>query len=206
MTTGVELREGQGGFGTSGCPSFCLDKVNQCGWLGAEPISVSPKAFSVLLYLAERPGRLVTKEELLDHVWPDVHVTEGVLKRAVLEIRKALSDSAEEPRFIQTLHRRGYRFLAQNTDESGLDKTAPVENRTTSRREGTSEQPLERRPLNLFHIFVGEAPAAWRDGSRSQESVLSRQRRAAGLRVRPAGFRPDRAKHARSSHCRARSV
>src|SRR6185312_5908515 len=72
---------------------------------------------SVLCYLAERPGRLVTKQELLDAIWPDVHVTEGVLKRAILEIRKALDDSTEDPRFIQTLHRRGYRFLLSTNDQ-----------------------------------------------------------------------------------------
>jgi predicted ATPase len=89
-----------------------LDRTNQCAWRGTDQISLSPKAFSVLLYLFERPGRLVTKQELLDAVWPDIHVTEGVLKRAVLEIRKALDDPAEEPLFIQTLHRRGYRLLS----------------------------------------------------------------------------------------------
>src|ERR1044071_593995 len=85
---------------------FRLDVANQCLWRGAEQISLTPKAFSVLLYMAERPGRLLTKQELLDAVWPDIHITEGVLKRAVLEIRKALDDPAEEPRYIQPLHRR----------------------------------------------------------------------------------------------------
>lgn len=89
-----------------------MDRTNQCAWRGAEQVALSPKAFSVLLYLFERPGRLVTKQELLDAVWPDIHVTEGVLKRAVLEIRKALDDPVEEPLFIQTLHRRGYRLLS----------------------------------------------------------------------------------------------
>ena len=98
-------------------PSFRLDAVNQCAWLGTGRILLSPKAFSVLCYLAERPGRLVTKQELLDAIWPDVHVTEGVLKRAILEIRKALDDSTEDPRFIQTLHRRGYRFLLSTNDQ-----------------------------------------------------------------------------------------
>jgi len=93
-------------------PPFRLDTVNQCLWRGTDQISLSPKAFSVLLHLADRRGRLVTKQELLDAIWPDIHVTEGVLKRAVLEIRKALDDPVEEPRFIQTLHRRGYRFLS----------------------------------------------------------------------------------------------
>ena len=113
MTTNIQLREGEGL--NPGSPSFHLDTVNQCVWLGAQQISLSPKAFSVLHHLAERAGSLVTKQELLDAVWPDVFVTEGVLKRAILEIRKGLSDSAEAPRFIQTLHRRGYRFLAQQS-------------------------------------------------------------------------------------------
>ena len=96
--------------------SLRLDRANQCAWQGTDQISLSPKAFSVLLYLFERPGRLVTKQELLDAVWPDIHVTEGVLKRAVLEIRKALNDPVEDPLFIQTLHRRGYRLLAAARD------------------------------------------------------------------------------------------
>jgi DNA-binding winged helix-turn-helix (wHTH) protein len=106
-------------------PPFRLDAVNQCLWRGTDQISLSPKAFSVLLYLAERQGRLVTKQELLDAVWPDIHVTEGVLKRAVLEIRKALDDDPEEPRFIQTLHRRGYRFLSTSAAEETTVSPAP---------------------------------------------------------------------------------
>src|SRR5262245_9381250 len=84
--------------------SFRLDHENQCLWLRDAQIPLSPKAYSVLRYLVQHAGKLTTKEELLDAVWPEVHVTEGVLKRAILEIRKALADSADEPQFIQTLH------------------------------------------------------------------------------------------------------
>jgi len=91
---------------------FRLDQTNQSIWKGEEEIALSPKAFGVLRHLVQHPGNLVTKQDLLNAVWPDVFVTEGVLKRAVLEIRRALGDSAEAPRFIQTLHRRGYRFVA----------------------------------------------------------------------------------------------
>src|ERR1043165_501151 len=104
-----------------------LDRSNQCAWRGADRISLSPKAFAVLLYLYERPGRLVTKQELLDAVWSEIHVTEGVLKRAVLEIRKALDDPIDEPRFIQTLHRRGYRLLATAFERSAAVKPNPKE-------------------------------------------------------------------------------
>jgi|SRR5215471_13269262 len=125
MTTCIQQLRGERGAGLASDSGFRLDKVNQCAWLGAEQISLSPKAFAVLLHLCENAGRLVTKEELLDCVWPEVHVTEGVLKRAVLEIRKALSDSVEEPRFIQTLHRRGYRFLVQPAAEEAAEPIQP---------------------------------------------------------------------------------
>ncbi len=105
-------------------PPFRLDSVDQCLWRGTEQVSLSPKAFSVLLYLVQRPGRLVTKQELLDAVWADIHVTEGVLKRAVLEVRKALGDPVEEPMFIQTLHRRGYRFLAGSAQPQAASESA----------------------------------------------------------------------------------
>lgn len=90
---------------------FRLDPANQSVWRGTEEIALSQKAFAVLLHIAARPGILVTKRDLLDAVWADTHVTDGALKRCVVEIRKALQDSVEEPRYIQTLHGRGYRFL-----------------------------------------------------------------------------------------------
>jgi predicted ATPase/DNA-binding winged helix-turn-helix (wHTH) protein len=91
---------------------FCLDRANQCLWRGKQAVALKPKAFAVLRYLVEHPGCLLTKNELLDAVWLDAVVSEGVLKFCVREIRKALGDNAHAPRFIETLHRRGYRFIA----------------------------------------------------------------------------------------------
>src|SRR3954452_6893589 len=93
---------------------FRLDRTNQSLWRGGREVALTPKAFAVLLHLADRPGSLVTKHDLLDSVWGDTHVTDGALKRCVVEIRRALDDSAEEPRYIQTLHGRGYRFQPVN--------------------------------------------------------------------------------------------
>lgn len=90
---------------------FRLNRSNQSLHNGDQDVPLTPKAFAVLLHIADRSGSLVTKRELLDAVWGDVHVTDGALKRCVVEIRKALGDSAEEPCYIQTLHGRGYRFL-----------------------------------------------------------------------------------------------
>src|SRR5688572_13625594 len=73
---------------------------------------MKPKTFAVLRYLLERSQRLVTKEDLLDALWADVHVGEAVLKTHLREIRQALGDKVKSPRFIETVHRRGYRFIA----------------------------------------------------------------------------------------------
>ena len=78
-------------------------------------MALTPKAFSVLHHLARHAGRLVTKEEFLDVVWPGVFVGDAALKVCIREIRKALGDDPQTPTYIQTAHRRGYRFVAPVT-------------------------------------------------------------------------------------------
>ena len=91
---------------------FRFDPVNQCIWRGTSNLGLTPKAFTVFDYLLANRSRLVTKEELLENIWPDSYVTDAVLKVCVRAIRKALDEGAGTPRFIQTFHRRGYRFIA----------------------------------------------------------------------------------------------
>ena len=101
------------------------------------PISLTPKALSLLEYLAARPGRLVKKTELLDAIWPGVFVADGALKVCIREIRSALGDDAQAPRFIETAHRRGYRFIAD------VAQSAPA---PTCRRAGTAaDRPASRQ-------------------------------------------------------------
>jgi pimeloyl-ACP methyl ester carboxylesterase/DNA-binding winged helix-turn-helix (wHTH) protein len=78
---------------------------------GAE-IALRPQAFELLAYLVDNPGRLVSKDELLSQLWPSKFVEEGVVKVAVSDLRRALGDDAQEPRFIQTVHRCGYKLVA----------------------------------------------------------------------------------------------
>src|SRR4029453_18802551 len=92
---------------------FRFDGANQRLEEPAGATRLNPKAFEVLRVLIERPGQLVLKNQLLDEVWPDTHVADGVLKVCMAEIRKALGDSATAPRFVETVHRRGYRFVAK---------------------------------------------------------------------------------------------
>ena len=104
---------------------FRLDAENQCLWRGETRISLMPKPFAVLQYLVEHPGRLVTHDQLLGAVWPDTYVQPEVLRRYILEIRRALGDSVATPRFVQTVPKRGYQFIAPVTDDSVVS-SSPV--------------------------------------------------------------------------------
>ena len=95
---------------------FCLDLANECLWKGSQEIKLRPKAFAVLDHLVGRPGQLVKKEELLNAVWPGTFVGEAVLKAAIRQVREALHDDPASPRFIETAHRRGYRFIGQTAE------------------------------------------------------------------------------------------
>jgi DNA-binding winged helix-turn-helix (wHTH) protein/predicted ATPase len=91
---------------------FRLDTDNACLWHGAQVVALTPKAFDVLHYLVTHPDRLVPKDTLLETVWPETAVSDVVVRVAIGELRKALGDAAQAPRFIATVFRRGYRFIA----------------------------------------------------------------------------------------------
>ena len=96
--------------------SFRLDTANQCLWHNGDQLSLPPKPFAVLRYLVENSGRLITHDELLDALWPETYVQSQVLRTYMLELRKVLKDDAGKPRFILTLPKRGYRFVAPVKD------------------------------------------------------------------------------------------
>jgi TolB-like protein/Tfp pilus assembly protein PilF len=102
---------------------FRLDVVRQQLWEGEAHRDLTPKAYDLLLHLLERPGELLEKQTLLDGVWPDVVVGDSVLKVRIGELRKVLRDDPAEPRFIETAHRKGYRFLGK-VNALGADPTA----------------------------------------------------------------------------------
>lgn len=93
-------------------PPYRLDPANAQLWRGDEEISLRPKTFDVLRYLVDHPGVLVTKGMLLDAVWPEVAVSDTMPATCVAELRRIFDDDAKKPRFIETVHRRGYRFIA----------------------------------------------------------------------------------------------
>jgi serine/threonine-protein kinase len=90
---------------------------------GGEEIELQPKVFETLLYLVARSDRVVPKEELLEAIWPDTFVTENALSRCVRQIRLALQDDARSPRFLRTVPRVGYQFVA---DVEGSETPQPA--------------------------------------------------------------------------------
>jgi DNA-binding winged helix-turn-helix (wHTH) protein len=109
---------------------FRLDTVNQCLWRrknaeNDERVSLPPKTYAVLKHLVEHAGQLVTQNELLEALWPDTFVQPEVLKSHILDIRSRLGDSAKNSRFIETLPRRGYRFIAPVNDPTAEAKLTP---------------------------------------------------------------------------------
>ncbi len=132
---------------------FRLDEVNECLWREQQAIQLRPKAYGILRYLLERPNVLVTKQQLLDDVWPNTFVSDAVLKDAISQLREALGDDAKAPQFIETAHRRGYRFIA--IVEEITDDT-PTPDRTTHIPRITSYPQVQKRSSSAAPILGRE--------------------------------------------------
>src|SRR5580658_4078852 len=89
---------------------FVLDPGRRTLARADSPVSLTPKAFDVLLFLAQNPNRLLAKEEVLQAVWGNVVVEEGNLTQYISHLRKALGDSPDDSRLIVTIARKGYQF------------------------------------------------------------------------------------------------
>jgi len=100
---------------------FTLDSGRQQLFADGRDVALSPKAFEVLQLLIEHRPDVVDKQTIATRVWPDTHVSDASLTVVVAEIRRALGDATESPRFIRTAHRRGYAFIAdvEETEPGG---------------------------------------------------------------------------------------
>ena len=106
--------------------AFELDEADATLVRDSHPVPLPPKAFAVLCTLARHPGRLVEKNALLDAVWGHRHVSESVLKGTISELRAALADDAKSPRYVETVSRRGYRFIARAADGPAAGSAQPA--------------------------------------------------------------------------------
>lgn len=139
---------------------FALDTANECLWRGSDAIKLRPKAFAVINYLVGRPGQLVTKDELLNTVWPETFVGDAVLKVAIRQLREALDDNPKSPRFIETAHRRGYRFI-------GSSEMAPVRTANFDGQRGRLVPSILRTSDSAVEVVGRESvPAGRTEGAR----------------------------------------
>jgi TolB-like protein/DNA-binding winged helix-turn-helix (wHTH) protein len=138
---------------------FVLDPGRRTLSRAHSPVSLTPKAFDVLLFLARNPYRLVTKEELLQAVWGDTFVEEGSLTQYISHLRKALGDNSEDTRLIVTIARKGYQFTGDVTVDEPIDTAmhAAVQV-STAERSLTDTQPVPRSPAGNA---VPKAPKHW---------------------------------------------
>jgi DNA-binding winged helix-turn-helix (wHTH) protein/TolB-like protein/Flp pilus assembly protein TadD len=110
---------------------YRLNPAQQLLAEGTNKIPLTPKAFQTLLVLVESQGRIVTKDELLRKVWPDAFVEEATLAQNVFTLRKQLSDDRDDALYIETVPKRGYRFVANVRQVNG-SPTAPTRQQPTS--------------------------------------------------------------------------
>ena len=99
--------------------SFYLDTSERILRRDGAIVPLTPKAFDTLYLLIENSGRVLEKEEMLKKLWPDSFVEEATLAQNILTLRKSLGESPNNPQFIETVPKRGYRFVAQVTVHSG---------------------------------------------------------------------------------------
>lgn len=156
---------------------FRLDATNEQLWRGGQAITLRPKAFAVLKYLLERPGRLVSKEELLEGVWRDAYVGDAVLKVCVGQLREALGDDPKSPRFIETSHRRGYRFIGPVTTVEGRTASAPASAQGGEGEPSSPDRQRERPSDETAARVVGrefalEKMTAWLDKALAGERQI----------------------------------
>src|SRR6187551_2826729 len=119
---------------------FEFDRQSRLLWREGTEIALPPRVLGVLELLVDRAGQVVARQELLDGVWKDAFVTDTSLAEAVSFLRQALGDDPQSPRYIQTIHRRGYRFLAPVVQElpRGQTRVRPLseEDEESARHEG----------------------------------------------------------------------
>jgi eukaryotic-like serine/threonine-protein kinase len=124
---------------------FVLDPARRTLSRADSPVSLTPKAFDVLLFLVQNPNRLVTKEELLQAVWGDTVVEEGNLTQYISHLRKALGDDSEDTRLIVTIARKGYQFTARVT----VAEAADIARHATLQAAATETSKNDVRPVEF---------------------------------------------------------
>ena len=140
---------------------FSLYLDDKTLWRGEENISITPKMYELLLVLVQNPDRVVEKEYLLRTVWPDSFVEEGNITFNIRQLRKALGDDAQSPAYIETIPRRGYRFVAKVTRPEPEIKTVAATAADASKEEKRFQPRLILTLMALIILLFAMGFAIW---------------------------------------------
>src|SRR6187455_1600676 len=157
---------------------FRLDPASFRLFRGEDPVPLAPKALDLLTLLVARPAVMITKDEIMRLLWSDVAVTDNALTQVVSDLRQALGDGPMAPRYIQTVPRRGYRFIATvetlihpspGTPASAKPLPATPATRTGLRETSNADayRSFTEGRLKLERMDPDEVPAAIRDFERA---------------------------------------
>ena len=134
---------------------FELDEANALLLRNGHAVALAPRPFSLLCALVRQPGSLVTKDTLLDDVWGHQFYSDSVLKTAVSEVRTVLDDDPRAPRFIETVSRRGYRFIGATTE---IPEIAPIPEIDFSGPPWTDARTRHRANVDAMDCLVYPRP------------------------------------------------
>lgn len=162
---------------------FLADRASYRLLRDGEPVALTPKLLDLLLFFVEHPGVLVTKEELLDAVWPNANVTDNALARAVSELRDVLGDDATAPVYIRTIARRGYRFVATVSEAEGSAKPSSSP-RAAPSAQGSVVSSTDAATIAVpdFSNVTGDAEVNWLSAG-AAETVTTDLTRLGAFRV-----------------------
>lgn len=152
-----------------------MERLQVGGWtvepalnqLSAEgkSVKIEPKAMAVLLYLADRPGQVVSREALLSTAWSGVVVGDDALTQVVVKLRKALGDAPKEPGYIQTISKGGYRLVA-TVVRPAQSPSAPIRSISGPRHAGSKRRVLWLAGAGGAALLLAVAGAWWIKGER----------------------------------------
>jgi DNA-binding winged helix-turn-helix (wHTH) protein/tetratricopeptide (TPR) repeat protein len=156
---------------------------------GDKPVPLAPKVFDTLVVLVENGGRLVDKDELMRRLWPDSFVEEATLARNISDLRKVLGESSGEAKYIETVPKSGYRFVATVTKRGGEGTTLVLERRTRSRVIVQEEiaGSLSIRSMAVLPLKLLKADDTGEDylGLGVADALITRFSKIRRIRVRP---------------------
>src|SRR5438445_5315565 len=134
---------------------FVADRTGYRVLRDGDPLDLTPKLLDLLFHLLDHSAALVTKEALLESLWPDANVTDNALAQAMSELRQALGDDPGAPQFIKTVARRGYRFIAPVTR---VDAMETARARTPA---PDTDADVPTIAVMDFANVTGDADSAW---------------------------------------------